>query len=307
MARVLVTRRLPGTALDRLRDAHETTVWDGDEPPSRAELLDLVKDRHGLLSMLTDAIDDELLDTAPDLEAVANYAVGTDNVDLEATSKRGVQVGNTPDVLTNATADIAFALLLAVARRLPAAAQSVRDGAWARWEPEGFLGLELDGATIAVVGGGGRIGSAMATRAEAFGMRVELVGRDDDLHAALATADVVSLHVPLTPDTHHLIDDAALSACRRGALLVNTTRGPVVDQEALARALTSGQLGGAGLDVTDPEPLPADDPLLEAPNLLVLPHIGSATHRAREAMADRAVDNLLAALDGRPMPYAVAP
>jgi glyoxylate reductase len=195
-----------------------------------------------------------------------------------------------------------MALLLAAARRLPQAGRAVREGRWRTWEPDGWLGLELAGATLAVVGPG-RIGSAVARRADAFGMRVLTVGRDDSLHDALTQADAISLHVPLTEQTRHLIDHDALEATRRGAILVNTARGPIVDQTALATALREGRLAAAGLDVTDPEPLPADDPLLDAPNLIVVPHIGSATRTARERMAERAVDNLLAGLEGRPLPH----
>lgn len=302
MASVVVTRRLPGTALARLADAHSVTVWPGDEPPSSEDLRGLVAATEGLLCLLTDRIDERLLDAAPRLRAIANYAVGSDNVDLAAAAARGIPVGVTPDVLTDATADLAMALLLAVARQLPQAHAAVRAGGWRTWEPQGWLGLELAGATLLIVGGG-RIGEAVAHRAKAFGMSVEIAGRGDDLLSLLPRADVVSLHVPLTPSTTALIDERALRAMRSDALLINTARGPVVDQAALRRALHEGWIAGAGLDVTDPEPLPPDDPLLGAPNLLVVPHIGSATRAARARMADLAVDNLLAALGGRPMPH----
>lgn len=302
MASVVVTRRLPGAALERLAAAHSVTVWPGDEPPSAEDLRGLVAATEGLLCLLTDRVDERLLDAAPRLRAVANYAVGSDNVDLAAAAARGIPVGVTPDVLTDATADLTMGLLLAVARQLPQAHAAVRAGGWRTWEPRGWLGLELAGATLLIVGGG-RIGGAVAHRATAFGMRVEIAGRGDDLLAVLPRADVVSLHVPLTPQTTALIDEQALRAMRPDALLINTARGPVVDQVALRRALHEGWIAGAGLDVTDPEPLPPDDPLLGAPNLLVVPHIGSATRTARARMADLAVDNLLAALDGRPMPH----
>lgn len=309
MALVAVTRRLPGPALGRLdAAAHEVRVWDGELPPSPEELERLTADADGLLCLLTDRVDDTLLDAAPRLRAIANYAVGVDNIDLAATARRGIPVGNTPDVLTDATADLTLALLLAAARRLPEAAAAVRTpGAWRTWAPRGWLGLELRGARLVLVGGHGRIGRAVHARASAFGMEVETVGRGDDLRPALSRADVVSLHCPLTPATRHLIDAAALAAMRPGAILVNTARGPLVDHAALAAALRAGTLGAAALDVTDPEPLPHDDPLLDAPNLLVLPHVGSATHAARERMADLAVGNLLAALEGRAMPHPVAP
>lgn len=306
MARIFVTRALPGAALDRLTAAgHEVVVHGGDLPPTRAELLDGVAGADGLLSLLTDRVDAELLGAAPALRAIANYAVGCDNIDLAAADARAIPVGATPGVLTDATADLTLALLLAAARRLPEAHAAVLGGGWHTWEPRGWLGLELRGARLAVVGFG-RIGRAVAARAEAFGMVVEPVGRADDLHAALGRADVVSLHTPLTAATRHLIDARALAAMRPTAILVNTARGAVVDQVALAAALRSGALGAAALDVTDPEPLPAEDPLLDAPNLIVLPHVGSATVATRERMASMAVDNLLAALAGEPMPHPAA-
>ncbi|HEY8583868.1 MAG TPA: D-glycerate dehydrogenase [Capillimicrobium sp.] len=305
MPKVAVTRRLPFPALERLAAAHEVVTWPGELPPAPAELRELADGADGLLCLLTDRVDAALLGACPRLRAVAVYAVGTDNVDLAAAAQRGVAVGNSPDVLTEATADLAFALLLAAARRLPEAAAAVREpGGWRTWEPAGWLGLERHGATLGIVGAG-RIGEAVARRAEGFGMRV-LRSRPAPLPELLAVSDAVSLHVPLTPQTRRLIDAAALGAMKPGAILVNTARGPIVDQEALAAALRSGRLGAAALDVTDPEPLPFDHPLLDAPNLLVVPHIGSATTAARARMADMAVDNLLAALDGEPMPHPVA-
>ncbi len=303
MARVFVTRPLPGTAVERLREAgHEVAVHPGPLPPTRAELEAGVAEAEGLLCLLTEAIDAALLERAPRLRAIANYAVGSDNIDRSAAASRGIPVGVTPDVLTDATADLALALLLTAARHLPAAAQSVRDGRWRTFEPQGWLGLELRGARLAIVGFG-RIGRAVGERAAAFGMELLPVGRDDDLHAALGRADAVTLHCPLTELTRHLIDAGALAAMKPAAILVNTARGGVVDQVALGAALRGGVIGAAALDVTDPEPLPADDPLLGAPNLFVLPHIGSATYAARERMSDLAAANLLAALAGAPMPH----
>jgi glyoxylate reductase len=302
MARVFVTRRLPGTGLDRLAAEHDVEVWDGDMPPAPEELRTHVAEAEGLLSLLTERIDQDLLDAASNLRAIANYAIGFDNIDLEAADARDIQIGVTPDVLTDATADLAWALMLAAARRLVEAHDAVRGGGWQTWEPRGWIGVDVHGATLAVIGAG-RIGQAVAARAQGFAMEVVMVDLGDDLHAALRRADFVSLHTPLTPGTRHLIDADALAVMRDGAILVNTSRGPIVDQQALAAALHEGRLGGAALDVTDPEPLPPDDPLLRAPNLLVVPHIGSGTQTARAAMTDRAVDNLLAALDGKPMPY----
>lgn len=289
--------------MQRLADAHEVEVWEGDGPPPRERLLELVADAEGLLALLTDGVDDDLLEAAPQLRAVANLAVGVDNIDLEACARRGIAVGNTPGVLVEATADLAFAVLLASARRLPEAAAAVRAGEWRTWEPAGWLGADVHGATLGIVGPG-RIGSAVARRAEGFGMRILTHGRDSGapLEQLLGESDFVSLHCPLTEATRGLIGERELRLMKPEAVLVNTARGEIVDPSALARALQEGWIAAAGLDVTDPEPLPADDPLLGAPNLLVLPHIGSASHSAREAMADLAVDNLLAALAGRPMP-----
>jgi glyoxylate reductase len=306
MARVFVTRKLPGTAVERLSAEHEVEIWPGALPPPRGELLGGVAHAEGLLSLLSDRVDAELIDAAPKLRAVANYAIGVDNIDLEAAAGRGIQVGNTPDVLTDATADLAWALMLAAARRIVEAHRAVVDGEWRTWEPEGWVGVDVHGAALAVIGAG-RIGRAVAQRATGFAMEVVTVDLGDDLHAALERADFVSVHTPLTPETRHLIDAEALAVMKPTAILVNTARGPIIDQDALASALHEGRLGAAALDVTDPEPLPPDHPLLDAPNLLVVPHIGSATKTARAAMADRAVDNLLAALDDRPMPYRVDP
>ena len=295
MARCFVTRRLPGPALDRLRAAHEVDVWPGGLPPSRDELVDHARDAEGLLCLLTDTVDAGLIAACPRLRAISNYAVGSDNIDSEAAAARGIEVCVTPDVLTETTADLAFALMLAAARRLPEGERAVRAGEWRTWEPSGWLGQDVHGATLRIVGMG-RIGSAVARRAEAFEMRVVGVGRGDSLVDALADADFVSIHCPLTEETRGLIGEAEFAAMKPTAVLVNTARGPIVQTEALRRALAGGSIGAAALDVTDPEPLPSDHPLLEAPNLLVVPHIGSATHRTRERMADLAVDNLIAAL-----------
>jgi glyoxylate reductase len=304
VARVFVTRRLPGDALDRLAAAgHELDVWPERSPPAPEVLRERTAQADALLCMLTDPVDAALLEAAPRLRAIANYAVGSDNIDVAAARARGIAVGVTPGVLTDATADMAFALLLAIARRLPEGEAAVRDGGWTTWGPDWLLGRDVHGATLGIVGRG-RIGDAVARRAEGFGMTVVHHGRSSGirLEELLAQADFVSLHVPLTSETRHLIDAPALARMQPTGYLVNTSRGAVVDQNALAAALRDGTIAGAALDVTDPEPLPPDDPLLDAPNLIVLPHLGSATHATRRAMADLAVDNLLAALDGKPMP-----
>ncbi len=307
MAHVFVTRQLPGPALDQLRERHSVDVWPERLPPPYDELRRRTADADGLLSLLTDRVDAELIDASPKLRAIANYAVGYDNIDLAAASARKIPIGNTPDVLTDATADLAFTLLLAAARRLPDAIASVRAGDWLTWEPSGFLGFDVHGATLGVIGFG-RIGRAVARRAEGFEMTVlhsDIGEGHTPLDELLERSDFVSIHTNLTEETHHLINAAALGRMKPTAVLINTARGPIVDPVALATALREGEIGAAALDVTDPEPLPADDPLLQAPNLIVAPHIASATHTAREQMAQLAVDNLIAALDGQPMPHQV--
>jgi glyoxylate reductase len=306
MARCFVTRELPGAGLDRLRAEHEVVVWEGESAPARADLLAGAADADGLLSLLTDPIDAELIGALPRLRAISNYAVGVDNVDVQAATAHRIPVGHTPEVLTDSTADLAVALMLAVARRLSEGERIVRAGEWGAWNPASFLGRDLHGATVAIVGRG-RIGAAVARRLEGFGCEVVSVGRDDRLDSALERADFVSLHTPLTENTRGLIGAAQLRAMKPTAYLVNTARGPIVDAEALERALREGWIAGAALDVTDPEPLPADHPLLEASNLLVIPHLGSATRRTRAAMADLAVDNLVAGLAGERMPHCVNP
>lgn len=305
-ARVFVTRRLPGDALARLEAEHDVEVWGERSPPPRAELLERAPELEGLLSLLTDPVDAELMDAAPKLRAISNYAVGVDNVDVEAATARGIPVGNTPGVLTESTADLALALMLGIARRLAEGEASVRSGSWTTWEPDLMLGRDLHGATVGVVGYG-RIGQAVGRRVEGFGCELLTTARSGGvpLEELLERSDFVTLHVPLTPETRGLIDDDALARMKPTAYLVNTARGPVVDTDALARALHAGEIAGAALDVTDPEPLPGDHPLLDAPNLLVVPHVGSATHATRGRMADIAVDNLLAGLAGRPMPHSV--
>ncbi len=302
-----MTRQLPGSALSRLAEAHQVEVWPGREPPTREELAEHVRDIQGLLSLLSDRIDAELLGHAPHLRAISNYAVGYDNIDLKAAAARGIPVGHTPNVLTDATADLTFALLLAAARKLPDGIEEVRTGASVTWGPEHNLGMDVHGAALGIIGFG-RIGRAVAKRAEGFSMRIMTTTADSHPAAfeeLLANADFLSLHCPLTPATHHLINAEALARMKPTAILINTARGGIVDQEALTQALQNGVIAGAALDVTDPEPLPADDPLLEAPNLIVVPHIGSATRATRERMADLAVNNLMAALDGQPMPHQV--
>ena len=306
MARIFVTRELPGPALTRLREAHETTVWPEPLPPSYEVLREHTAEADALLSLLTDRVDAELMAASPKLRVIANYAVGYDNIDVDAATARGIPVGNTPDALTEATADLAFALLMAAARRITEAAAFAHSGEWSTWEPSAFLGADVYGATLGIIGLG-RIGQAVARRGAGFGMEVLTTETRDqsNLEHLLRRSDFVSIHLPLTAGTRNLIGAEAFALMKPTAILINTARGGIVDREALAEALHTGQIGGAAVDVTNPEPLPADDPLWRAPNLLVVPHIGSANWSARERMTEIAVENILAGLDGRTLPYQV--
>lgn len=316
--RVLVTRELFPRVLDPLA-GEEVEVWKGEGPMPRAELLSRLGGVEGLLTMLTDRIDTEVVDAAPRLRVISQMAVGTDNVDLAACTARGIPVGHTPGVLTETTADTAWALLAAAVRRLPEGRDLVRKGRWGPWDPGLLLGGDLWDTTLGIVGLG-RIGAAIARRAVGFGMRVLYTGPRRkphlearlrvayrDLPALLAQSDHVVLAAPLTPETHHLIDEAALRKMRPDATLVNVARGPLVDHDALWRALTAGWIGRAALDVTDPEPIPADHPLVGLPNCLIVPHLGSASVRTRRAMADLAVENLRRGLRGEKLVHCANP
>lgn len=307
MPRITVTRRLPEAALERLRAAGDCWVSPHDRPLTRAELLEAVRGADAVVCLLHDRVDGDLLDAAgAQLRVVANVAVGYDNVDLDACRQRGVVVTNTPGVLTEATADLTFALILAATRRLGEGERWVRSGRRWSWALDFMLGTSLQGKTLGIVGLGA-IGSAVARRAQAFGLRVVYTGprRAVEEHGAsyvpfdelLAQADVVSLHCPLTPETHHLVDAAALARMKRTAFLVNTTRGPVVDEEALVAALDAGAIAGAALDVYEHEP-EVHPRLRELENVVLLPHLGSATVETREAMALLAADNTVAVLAG---------
>jgi len=308
MARVFVTRELPGTALERLAAGHDTDVWSDRLPPPPGELRERTRDAEGLLSLLTDPIDAELIGACPKLHVISNYAVGVDNVEVAAATARSIPVGNTPGVLTDSTADLALALMLGIARRIAEGDEFVRAGEWATWEPGLLLGHDLHGATVGIIGFG-RIGQAVARRLEGFGCQILQTSRNGgvELGELLERSDFVTIHCPLTEETRGLIGTEALRRMRPSAYLVNTARGPIVDTDALRSALEEGEIAGAALDVTDPEPLPAEHPLLGAPNLVVIPHLGSATHATRERMADMAVDNLLAGLAGERMPYCANP
>ncbi len=319
--RVFVARRIPDDGLRPILEATDAVVWPDELPPPRHELLRAVAGCEGVVTLLTDRVDAELLDAAgPGLRVVSNYAVGFDNVDVPECTRRGIPVGNTPGVLTETTADLAWALLMAAARRLPEGDRYVRAGRWKTWGPLLLLGPDVHGATLGIVGFG-RIGQAMARRAGGFGMTIlyhdvarapEAVERElgatyVPLEGLLERSDFVSLHVNLTPETRHLIDAGRLSRMRPDAVLVNTSRGPVVDPAALYEALRDGTIFAAALDVTEPEPIPPDDPLLALDNCLVVPHIASASRATRGKMAAMAAANLLAGLRGERLPTPVNP
>jgi len=319
--RVFVARRIPDDGLDPVLAATVADVWPDEIEPPRAELLRRVAGCDGILTLLTDRVDAELLDAAgPQLRVVSNFAVGFDNIDVPECTRRGIPVGNTPGVLTETTADLAWALLMAAARRVVEGADYVRAGKWKTWGPLLLLGPDVHGATLGIVGFG-RIGQAVARRASGFGMRIlyhdvqrvdpavesELGARYVPLDRLLAESDFVSLHVNLTAETRGLIDAAALARMKPTAIVVNTARGPVVDTMALHDALRDGVIAAAALDVTDPEPLPADHPLIGLPNCLVVPHIASASRATRGKMASMAAANLLAGLRGERLPTPVNP
>ena len=316
--KVFVSRTIPDKPRQLIATACDAAFWERNMPPSREALLAAVVDADGLVSMLTERIDDELLAAAPKLKVISNYAVGFDNVDVAAATKRGIPVGNTPGVLTEATADQAFALLLAAARRVVDGVHYVRNGEWRTWNPIQLLGRDVTGATVGIVGLG-RIGHAFAKRARGFDMRILYHGgsnqafADDvdakrvDLDTLLRESDYVSLHVPLNEATQKLIGKQELDLMKPTAILINSARGGVVDSDALLAALQAGKIGGAALDVTDPEPISAEHPLVHHPNCIVVPHLGSATWPVREKMGMLAAKNLLAGLRGEPLPNCVNP
>jgi glyoxylate reductase len=317
--RIFVTRSLDGLGasglLDPLADA-DLRVWEKNRPPAPAELLEAARVCDGLLCLLTDRVGGGLIDACPDLRVISSMSVGVDHIDMQTARARGIAVGHTPGVLTETTADLSFGLMLAAARRIPEADRFVRDGHWnleRRWEPDMLLGVDLHGAVLGVIGLGA-IGRAVAARAQGFGMRVLAWTRSGrtapgveacELADLLRQADFLSIHVALTSETRGLLGASEIASTRRGAILVNTARGGIVDETALAEALASGQLAAAALDVFEEEPLDPKSPLLTAPNLILAPHIGSASVATRRRMASLAVENLAAGLAGEPMPHRV--
>ncbi len=316
---VYVTRRIPEEAIRMLRQATEVHIWDRDDVVPRDVLLKEVTGAHGLLCLLTERVDQELLDHAPRLKVVANMAVGYDNFDLPALTRRRVVATNTPGVLTETTADFAFALLMAIGRRVVEGDRFVREGRWQTWGPMLLMGQDIHHSTLGIIGLG-RIGAEVARRAQGFDMRVlyyDAIRRPEleqrfgyryvDLETLLREADFVTIHVDLNESTRKMIDATRLAMMKPTAYLINAARGPIVDSRALYEALRDGKIAGAALDVTDPEPIPMDDPLLTLPNVIICPHIASASVTTRTRMATLAAENILAVLQGRRPPTPLNP
>ena len=316
---IFVTRHIPAGGLRLLEATCDVTIWPDALPPTREALLAHARDCDGLLTLLSDRIDGEVLDRCPRVRVVSNMAVGYDNIDVQAATARGVFVGNTPNVLDETTADCAFALLLALARRIPEAIAYVREDSWETWGPLLLLGRDVHHATLGIVGLG-RIGEQMAQRARGFDMRILYAGpqRHPETEARLGLeytslpdllrqSDFISLHAPLTPQTRGMFGPAAFAQMQPTAMLINTSRGPLVDTDALLVALQMGIIGGAALDVSDPEPMRAHHPLVQLPNCIVVPHIASASEQTRTRMAEIAARNLLAGLHGEALPAGVNP
>lgn len=317
--KVFITRRLP-TDLEELQQVASVEVWTERQPPPYEVLLEKVKNIDGLLCLLTDRIDRQLMEAGTSLKVISQMAVGYDNIDIPSATARQIPVGHTPGVLTDATADFAWALLMAAARRVVEGDRFTRAGEWQTWEPDLLLGPNVTGATLGIVGFG-RIGQAVAQRAKGFEMRILYAGRhrcDAQLEQSLGVefaefdrllceSDFVTIHTPLSDETYHLFSDRQFERMKPSAILINTARGAVIDPDALYRALSNGQIAGAALDVTEPEPIPMDSPLLTLDNLIIVPHLGSASRQTRAKMANMAIENLMAGLRGDRLPYCVNP
>ncbi len=315
--KIFITRLIPGPGLDLIKEHFPSPeIWTRDLPPTRKQLLEQVRGVDGLLCLLTERIDVEVMEAiGPQVKVISSMSVGVDHIDLAEAARRGIPIGNTPGVLTDATADQAFALLLAAARRVVEGVDYIRAGKWTTWHPQLLLGADMVGATLGIIGFG-RIGQAVAKRAQGFDMRViyhdptaepAFGARPVDLATLLSESDFVSLHVPLTEETRQMVNEPFLSSMKRTAILVNTSRGGVVDQAALHRALLSKQIFAAALDVTDPEPLPMDSPLLALDNCIIVPHLGSASKWTRDQMSLLAAQNLITGLNGGRLPHCANP
>ncbi|TFG27113.1 D-glycerate dehydrogenase [Candidatus Thorarchaeota archaeon] len=311
--KVFVTRRIPIQGLELIQGKFDTSVWPQDEPPSKEEIIQLAKDCTGLVTLLSDTIDKEAIERLPKLRVISQYAVGYDNIDVKYATEKGIIVTNTPGVLTETTADLTWALIMATARRIVEADRYVREGRWqVAWGPELLLGTDIHGATLGIMGMG-RIGYSVAKRASGFNMKVLFYNRSEneftkkivtegaqstDFEILLRESDIVSLHIPLNSDTYHMIGRREISMMKQGAILINTSRGQVIDEKALDEALKTHHLGGAGLDVFDEEPINPKNSLLNHPNVVITPHIGSASVHTRATMAQMCAENLIAAMKG---------
>ena len=318
--RVFVTRRRVPEAIELLERHFDVDVWEKPSPPDKSVVLRKVSQCEGMRTEIDDILDKEVLRASTTLRVIANRAVGMDNVDVDEATRCGIAVANTPGVLHESCADFTFALILSAARRVAFADRRVREGAWKAFDQSPYMGLDVHGATLGIVGLG-QIGSAVARRAKGFDMRVVYFSRTRkpayekqhglewmaDLASLLSESDFVSLHVPLTAETTKLISDEELGKMKPNAILINTTRGPTVDLKALYNALSRGLIAGAGLDVTDPEPISLDDPLLSLPNVVITPHISSASSVTVRNMGILAAQNIVACLTGQPMPLCVNP
>jgi len=316
MARIFLTRRLPEEGM-KLLESHEMEVYEGDAPPSKEEIIDGVRGKDVLICLLTDKIDAEVMDASPRLKIIANYAVGVDNIDIEEATRRGIVVTNTPGVLTETVADLTWALMLAIARRIVEGDEFTRAGKFKGWAPLLMLGGDIHGKTLGIIGAG-RIGQAVARRARGFDMKVLYYSRERkegmekmgakyvDIHTLLRESDFVSLHVPLTPETYHMIGEKELREMKSSAYLINTARGKCIDERALVRALKEGWIRGAALDVFENEPEITPE-LKELKNVVITPHIGSASYETRSRMAVMVAENVLAALEGKMPPNCLNP
>jgi glyoxylate reductase len=319
--KVYVTRELPERGMKIIKERFDAEVWPEYGPPPKTEIIRKARDVDALVTLLSDKIDAEVFDAAPKLKIVAQMAVGFDNIDVAEATRRGIYVTNTPGVLTETTADFAWALLMAVARRVVEADKYVRSGQWkVSWHPSMLLGRDVYGATLGIVGAG-RIGTAVARRAKGFNMKIlyydvvpmppeiekELDAKRVDLDTLLRESDFVSIHVPLIKETYHLINEEKLKLMKKTAYLINNSRGPVVDEKALYKALKEGWIAGAALDVFEQEPTPLDNPLLKLDNVVVAPHISSASYETRSRMAEMVAENLIAFFDGKTPPNLVNP
>ncbi|MFW9835468.1 MAG: 2-hydroxyacid dehydrogenase [Candidatus Thorarchaeota archaeon] len=320
---IFVTRKIPKEGLNLISDRFEVSIWPHESPPNKEQIIEKARECVGIVTLLTDPIDAETISLLPNLKVIAQYAVGYDNIDVREATQRGIIVTNTPGVLTETTADLTWSLIMSTARRIVEADLYVREGKWnVAWGPELLLGTDIHGATLGIIGMG-RIGQAVAKRAQGFNMRVlyhtrsqneetkvieDLLGaQSTDLKTLLQESDIVSIHVPLTTETHHLIGERELALMKEGSILVNTSRGQIVDQDALIKALSSGPLGAVGLDVFREEPISKDSPLLKLSNTVLVPHIGSASKKTRAIMAIMCAKNIIAALNDERPPNIVNP